>query len=110
MRRDDTSLSSKESSATFEILSDLGFFICHCMTNLGTKNGLDISVLKCRFIYNQEDFFKFIDYLLSLSRAVVFSNDVIYLDGYEKFKLNLYLRLIRDYLVNNCFKVNFKFL
>ncbi|AGT27599.1 hypothetical protein I871_03430 [Borrelia miyamotoi LB-2001] len=80
------------------------------MTNLGTKNGFDVSVLKFRFIYNQENFFKFIDYLLSLNRAVVFSNDVIYLDGHERFKLNLYLRLIRDYVFNNCFKVGFKFL
>ncbi|BCR22066.1 HemN-related non-iron pseudo-SAM protein PsgB [Borrelia sp. HM] len=108
IRNDNNFLGSKESSATFEILSDLDFFICHFITNLGTKNGLNISVLKHRFVYDQEDFFKFIDYLLRLNRSVVFFNDILYLDGHERFKLDLYLRLISEYLVNNCFKVKFK--
>ncbi|UEQ07284.1 HemN-related non-iron pseudo-SAM protein PsgB [Borrelia hermsii] len=110
IRRDDNFLGSPRASATFESLSDLDFFICHFITNLGTKNGLDVSILKRRFIYNQENFYKLIDYLLSLSKSVVFSNDILYLDGHERFKLDFYLRLIREYLINNSFKVNFKFL
>ncbi|AHH08625.1 HemN-related non-iron pseudo-SAM protein PsgB [Borrelia anserina] len=110
IRRDDDFLGNEEASAVFESLSDLDFFICHFITNLGTKTGLDVSVLKRRFIYDQKDFGKFIDYLLSLSKAIVFSNDILYLDGHERFKLNFYLRLIREYLVNTSFKVNFKLL
>ena len=41
------------------------------MTNFGTKKGLDISLLERRFIYEQRDFVKFIEYLLSLSKAVI---------------------------------------
>ncbi|BDU62677.1 HemN-related non-iron pseudo-SAM protein PsgB [Candidatus Borrelia fainii] len=110
IRIDDNFLGGEKSTAAFEILSDLDFFICHFITNLGTKKGLDVSVLKRRFIYNQEDFCNFINYLLRLSKGVVFSNDILYLNGHERFKLDFYLRLIREYLVSNSFKVNFKFL
>ena len=92
---------------TFEILSDLDFFIFHFVTNFGTKNGLNTSVLKHRFAYYQQDF-KFIDYLLSSSQSIIFCNYILYLDGYERFKLDLYFRLITECLVNNCFKVKFK--
>ncbi|AAX17973.1 HemN-related non-iron pseudo-SAM protein PsgB [Borrelia turicatae] len=110
IKMDDNFLGVGKSTAAFEILSDLDFFICHFITNLGTKKGLEVSVLKRRFIYNQEDFCNFINYLLRLSKGVVFSNDILYLDGHERFKLDFYLRLIREYLVSNSFKVNFKFL
>ncbi|AFI31444.1 HemN-related protein [Borrelia crocidurae str. Achema] len=110
IRKDDNFLYSVESSATFENLSDLDFFIYHFITNLGTKRGLDISILRCRFIYHQNDFYKFIDYLLSLNKSVVLSNDILYLEQCERFKLNFYLRLIEEYLIVNSFKVSFKFL
>ncbi|ACH93588.1 HemN-related protein [Borrelia duttonii Ly] len=110
IRKDDNFLYSVESSATFENLSDLDFFIYHFITNLGTKQGLDISILRRRFIYHQNDFYKFIDYLLSLNKSVVLSNDILYLEQCERFKLNFYLRLIEEYLIVNSFKVSFKFL
>ncbi|WP_246938343.1 HemN-related non-iron pseudo-SAM protein PsgB [Borrelia coriaceae] len=110
IRRDDNFLGSSGPSATFESLSDLDFFIFHFITSLGTKNGLDVSILRCRFMYNKEDFCKFINYLLSLSKSIIFRNDILYLDGHERFKVDFYLRLIKKYLVDNSFKVNFKFL
>ncbi|WKC58197.1 HemN-related non-iron pseudo-SAM protein PsgB [Borrelia sp. P9F1] len=110
VRKDDAFLSREDSFATFEVLSDLDFFICHFMTNFGTKKGLNISLLEHRFIYKKEDFVQFVDYLLKLNRAVIFSNNVLYLDGNERFKLDFYLRLIREYLIDNSFKVNLKFL
>ncbi|AWG43237.1 HemN-related non-iron pseudo-SAM protein PsgB [Candidatus Borreliella tachyglossi] len=110
IRKDDNFLESEKSSATFEMISNLDFFIFHFMTNLGTRDGLSISVLERRFRYNREDFVKFIDYLLSLNKEVIFSNNILYLNGYERFKLDFYLHLIREYLLSNSFKVNFKFL
>ncbi|AYE36759.1 HemN-related non-iron pseudo-SAM protein PsgB [Borrelia turcica IST7] len=110
IRKDNNFLSIEESSASFEILSDLDFFIYHFMTNFGTKKGLDISLLERRFIYEQRDFVKFIEHLLSLNKAVIFSNNILYLDGHERFRLDFYLRVIREYLTNNSFKVKFKLL
>ncbi|UGQ17434.1 HemN-related non-iron pseudo-SAM protein PsgB [Borrelia sp. RT1S] len=110
IRKDDDFLRREDSSATFEVLSDLDFFICHFMTNFGTKRGLNISLLESRFRYENEDFVQFVDYLLKLNKAVVFSNNTLYLDGEERFKLDFYLRLIREYLIDNSFKVKLKLL
>ncbi|WP_024653392.1 HemN-related non-iron pseudo-SAM protein PsgB [Borrelia persica] len=110
IRKDDNFLLGMDSSATFENLSDLDFFIYHFITNLGTRRGLDISILKRRFVYDQKAFYKFIDYLLNLNKSVVFRNDILYLEQSERFKLDFYLRLIEAYLIDNAFKVSFKFL
>ncbi|UER67806.1 HemN-related non-iron pseudo-SAM protein PsgB [Borrelia sp. BU AG58] len=110
IRKGNNFLSGEVSFATFEILSGLDFFVYHFMTNFGIKKGLDVSLLELKFNYEQEDFAQFIDYLLNLNKAVVLKNNFLYLDGHERFKLDFYLRLIREYLIDTSFKVSLKFL
>ncbi|WNY65184.1 HemN-related non-iron pseudo-SAM protein PsgB [Borreliella carolinensis] len=93
---------------TFELLDDLQFFIYHFIQGLGSIQGVSLRDLRLRFEYDEEQFFKFINYCATLSRKFIFDNNIMLLKGCERFKLDFYLVKIINYFNDNFFKVKFR--
>ncbi|WPM05682.1 HemN-related non-iron pseudo-SAM protein PsgB [Borreliella sinica] len=108
IRKDIGFVKANNHLATFELLEDLEFFIYHFIQGLGTIQGVNLRSLRLRFEYNEKQFFQFISYCSTLSKKFIFDNNIIFLKGRERFKLDFYLVKIINYFNANPFKVKFR--
>ncbi|AJA90447.1 coproporphyrinogen III oxidase [Borreliella chilensis] len=108
IRKASSSFEANNHLATFELLEDLEFFVYHFIQGLGTAKGVNLRFLRSKFEYDEKQFFQFINYCSTLSRKLVFDNNIMLLKGNERFKLDFYLVKIINYFNDNFFKVKLK--